>query len=436
MKRFEFPPLFNPEDSSRRPINPKVERNADTTMLSEKKAKEMRIDELFGLLNPKEFEQLLNFDFRELLRDNPQIDGIFSPEEELERIKRLPREQKREALVTFKESLARQREGLAALRVFIERNIEFNHDVSRDRLMRLIEKFGAKYGFNERQRRISERLIDGYFENRQKVLAIRRQFPDDYELVRELTGINLDKNKEVYVSVGPMTIDIDVDAFNAGRLYQGSDNPVVGFIHSGFASESVGENPIYYIVINHDELAREIKFNDPVGDKTRRHEYEHQKNKLFRKVFEYQETPPVLSGYREEQDPIIKKVVLEDFFTVKRKEALENVKDEITALLYDRDLLALQKQLEQLFFSGEGPYDYLAYLRNWKEFENDPLYQKMVQQMLVWEYREIIQRAVDSYAELVLRGDYSTQKATALLTDKSLENWPKTIRRMLKQKGF
>ena len=42
-----------------------------------------------------------------------------------------------------------------------------------------------------------------------------------------------------------------------------------------------------------------------------------------------------------------------------------------------------------------------------------------------------IQKAVDSYAELINKGKYSTQEATALLTDKPLEDWPKTTRRLL-----
>ena len=50
------------------------------------------------------------------------------------------------------------------------------------------------------------------------------------------------------------------------------------------------------------------------------------------------------------------------------------------------------------------------------------------------EYREIIQKAVNSYAELVEKGKYSIREAIALLTDRSLEDWPRTIRRLLEQK--
>lgn len=447
MRGFESPPQFNPDKEPNQPSSPAVERdtNKPTPSKIERviegakdylKHKSLKVKEYFGQLSQEDFDQLLEFDFREQLKDTPPIEGVFSPEEDLAKIKSLSREQKREALATFKENLARQREALAACRVFIERSIEFNHDVSREKLIGLIEKFGSQYGFDDHQRQISEQLIDGYFENRQKVLEVRQQFADDHALVSELTGINIDKNEKIDVSVGPMTIDIYANGFNSGRLYERADHPVIGFKYGGFASQSTGGNPVYYVVINKDKWISLVGYKgDLSGQKRRNHEYEHQKNKLFRAVFEHQEAPTELVGYVGEQDPETKKVILEDFFSESRKDALEQVKDEIAASLYDRDLRTLQSQLDYFFFSGKHDgYDYLRYLRNWEEFKDDPFYQETAQRMLVQEYRETIQGAVDSYAELVKTGKYSTQEATALLTDKPMEDWPKTIRRLLEQK--
>ena len=73
-------------------------------------------------------------------------------------------------------------------------------------------------------------------------------------------------------------------------------------------------------------------------------------------------------------------------------------------------------------------------MRNWEKFKDDPFYQEIAQRMLVQEYRAIVENAVNSYAELVNKGKYSTQEATAFLTDKPLADWPKTIRRLLEQK--
>jgi len=446
MRGFENPPQFNPEKEPNQPSSQVVKNSADKSVPSKIKrviegAKDhlkyrgLKVKEYLGQLNQEEFDQLLEFDFLDRLKDTPSIKGVFSPEEELAKIKSLPREQRKEALVTFKENLARQREALAALRVFIERSIEFNHDVSRERLMEWVEKFSAQYGFDGRQRRISEQLIDRYFENRQKVLNIRQQFADDHKLVRELTGVNLDKNEKIRVSVGPMTIDIDADGFNSGRLYERVDKkPIIGFKYGGFASQSISNPPVYYVVVNQDKWIRWVGLLDPSGKTTRKHEYEHQKNKLFRAVFKHKKDLIVMAGYSGEQDPAIKKIILEDFFNERRKTALEQAKDEITACLLDRTFLRPRTQLADLFLNLNQPHDYLAYLRNRENFKDDPLYQETAQRMLVQEYRGIIQKAVDSYAELAHRGKYSTQEAIALLTDKPLEDWPKTIRRLLEQK--
>lgn len=445
MRGFESPPQFNPEKESNQSSSPTVEHPADKPMSSKIKRtiegakdylkhKSLKIKEYFGQLNQEDFDQLLEFDFREQLKDTPPIESLFSPEEELAKIKSLPREQKRETLATFKERLARQRKALAACRIFIERSIEFNHDVPKKKLMGLINKFATQYGFDDRQKQISEQLIDGYFENRQKVLEVRQQFADDHELVNELTGVNIDKKEKIDVSVGPMTIDIYANGFNSGRLFERSNKPVIALKYGGFASQSTGKNPIKYIVVNQDKWIRWIIYSDPSGKTTRNHEYEHQKNKLFRAVFERQEASTKLIDYVDEQDPETKKVILEDFFSEKRKAALEQAKDEITACLVDRTVSDLQSQLNDIFFKQKNnPYDYLAYLRNWEKFKYDHLYQKTAQRMLIQEYKETIQRAVDSYAELVKKRKCSTQEATALLTDKPMEDWPKTIRRLLEQ---
>lgn len=450
MKSFETPPQFNPENQVEQPPSPTVERGENTATPSKVKeffegAKEkisaylkykgLKVKEYFGQLTQEDFDQLLSFDFQEQLQDNPPIEGVFSPDDELTKIKSLPREQKREALVAFKENLARQRKALAACRVFIERSVEFNHDIAREKLVGLIEKFTIQYCFNDQQKQTTEQLIDGYYENRQKVLEVRQQFTDDHELVNELTGVNLGKDEKLNVSVGPMTIDIDTEGFNAGRLYEKADKPIISFQYGGFASQSVGEDPVYYVVINQDKWMRTKRFDDPTGEKSRMHEYEHQKNKLFRAVFEHKDAPTELVGYVGEQDPETKKVILEDFLRSSRTAALERAKDEITACLYDRTLPQLQHQLGSLFFEQKNdPYDYLAYLRNWEEFKDDPFYQETAQRMLVQEYRTIVESAVSSYSELVNKGRYSIQESTAILTDKPLADWPKTIRRLLEQK--
>ncbi len=397
----------------------------------------LKVKERFGRLSREEFEQLLALDFQEFLDDNPPIEGVFSPEEELRKIRELPREQRREALATFKKNLVRQQKALAALRVFIERSIEFNHDFPRKKLVDLFEKFAAHYGFDSRHRGIFEKIMDGYYENRWKVLKMREKFPDDRRLVYELTGVNIGKDEKLDVSIGPMSIDIRVEGYNAKKMFK-RWLPVVEpnsrFPYGGFASQS--SEGVCYTVVN---LDKEARVGDPTGEGTRMHEYQHLiNNALFRRVLGSREAPEFPWEYRREFDPTIRAALLEDFFRRQRQFALEIAKDEILSCLCNINLSQLWRQLllGGLFFKQDGgPYDYLASLRNWRAFEDDPLYQKTAQRMLVKEYKEIILRAVEFFAKLVTKGKFSTQEAIALLADKPLEDWPKAVERLLEKTG-
>lgn len=443
MEEFKNSSQLDSEKELNQQLNPEVKHfpNNPTSSKLEEIFKDIReypkyrnliIKEYFKKLNQEEFDQLLEFDFQEQLKDNPPIEGLFSPEEELEKIKSLPREERKETLISFKEKLVKQRKAWAACRIFVERSIEFNPDVSKEKLMELIDKFSTQYGFDNHQKSISEKLIDEYYIYRKRALEIRQQFPNDYDLVKNLTGINIDKNTKLDVSVGPMTIDIVTDWFTAERINEGTDYPIIFPTYNAFAAQSKGLLPIFYTVINKDAKMW-YNYGNAFWKDTRNHEYQHQENKIFRKIFSFQEPPNTLKNYVDQQDPEIKKISLETFFYKHRQAAFEYVKDEITACVYDRDLETLQYQFNDIFFNDTN-YDYLRGVRNWGKFKDDSFYQETAQRMLVQEYRETIQKAFNSYVELVKIGKYSTQEATALLTDKPLEHWTKTVQRLLEQK--
>ena len=399
--------------------------------------KQLRLKGYFDRLDPGEFEELLSHDFEEHVQENPVINGVFSPEAELDRIKSLPKEQRREALAGFKENLARQRKAWANCRLFIERSIEFYDEIPREGLMEIVEKFGAYYGFTEEQKLSARELIDQYYKHHQKVREMRQKFPNNADLVKELTGLNFDTPEEFDVSVGPMTIDIETNEINGGRLYENSENPVIGYSFGAFASQSAGNDPTYYIVLNNDWRKRAKGYGDPSGKQMRQHEYEHQKHKLFRAVFEKDligdfERDYMWRNYIQEQDPERKKITLEDFFRREQEVGLDRAKDEITAYLAGgRRLEMLLVQLVDLFFNKQGNYDYLAYLRDYAPMKTDQLFQEVSEKILVQEYRSIIEKAVKSLGELINKGKYSSKEAIALLTDKSLSDWPKTIERLL-----
>ncbi|MEK7083009.1 MAG: hypothetical protein AAB972_02460 [Patescibacteria group bacterium] len=397
--------------------------------------KKLKIKEYSGKLDQNEFDELLSSEFQDQLRDNPPIGKVFSPEQELLKIRKAPKGEKRELLSVFKENLTRQREALANCRVFIERSIEFNHDVPGENLVRILQYFRKEYGFTDEQRQIIAQLIDGYYENRRKVLEIRKFFPDNTTLVKKLTGVQFSKTDKLNVAVGPMTIDISTEGFNAGRIYEEAGGPVIDFKHNGFAFQSHDADPIFYIVLNEDKDMRKL-LNDPTGTRVRQHEHEHQKNKLFRAVFEHtaseQETDYLWGEYEIEDDEWHKRIFLENYFYARREHAWEKAKDEITASLQNMSLPQLQQDFDWMFLQQEdNSYDYLAVLRDFEPKKDDLLYQETSQKMLVEEYKSVIEKAVGSFAELVNKGGYSIQEAIALLTDKSLPHWPKTIQRLL-----
>jgi hypothetical protein len=137
----------------------------------------------------------------------------------------------------------------------------------------------------------------------------------------------------------------------------------------------------------------------------------------------------------EEKDSEERKKILKDYLRIKQKEALEKAKDEILAILSESSIRALKRVLDLLFFKEDSPYDYLKKERELTNYFDDPILEEMIQEILVKEYREIIERAIDAYAELIEKGKYSQLDANALLYDVPLENWPNVVRRLLEEKG-
>jgi len=446
MKSFEDQPQFNPENKRKQRTSPVIERDANTATPSKMKKvleevkeklsiylkhKGLKIKEYLGQLNQEDFDKLLEFDFKEQLKDIPPIEGIFSPEEELAKIKSLPKKQKRKALATFKENLAQQSEALAVCRVFLERSIEFNHDVLREKLIELVEKFGAKYGFDSHQRQILEQLIDGYFENRRRVLNIRKEHTDNASLVSELSGLDFNGIAKFDVSIGPMSVDITTDGLNANRIYLKSMDVVAKLIHVGFAARSSHKKPIFYTVTNKSNIIE----GRLLRGGTLIHEHEHQKNRLFREIFDRQikieEKNMLLYQYEAEKDSQSKRQLLEAFFRLKRQEGLQHAKDEVIAMKKDKAPYGYG-----FFFEKDGsPYDYLAHVRDWKKKKNDTLWQEVAKKVLVDEYRKIFESAVSSFDRLEKEAGYTRDEIIALFADKSLPEWPKTATRMLEHKG-
>ena len=68
------------------------------------------------------------------------LGGVFNPDEEVKNLWSVPKEQRREAVSTFKDKLARQREAWALCRTSIEERIESDPDLPREEMIEFWSK--------------------------------------------------------------------------------------------------------------------------------------------------------------------------------------------------------------------------------------------------------------------------------------------------------
>lgn len=390
------------------------------------------------------------------------IEDVFNPDEEVQRLWLVPKEQRREVISAFKDKLARQREAWALCRTTIEGKIEADPDITRRELIGIIDQFASSYGFAKPHIKIAEQLVDGYITQHKRVVEVRKQYPNDIALINRLTGMKFAEAdaEDFTIAVGPMTVDISCSGSNAGRIFEKSRDQVVGFKFGGFASQSNDRSPIYYVVINRNP--EHVSYRQEI----RSHEHEHEKNRLLwprlysRKEiragvrqrlnqgvvgflrhqvwervlgFERNFEDELFARYESSKDPQQKAFFLEEFMRLQRGWALNSAKDEIIALSKDGRILH-PSDLDYYFFSKNGdPLDYLAPVRDWDKGKSERLWTDTTQRVLVDEYKAIIKSAVSHFNELVHNG-YSREEVIALLSDKSLPEWPKTARRLLETK--
>lgn len=392
----------------------------------------------------------------------PPIEGVFYTSKEVQQLRTVPRKQRKEAITSFKDKLARQREAWALCRISVEELINSNPDLPREEIVGVIGNFASQYGFSPDHVKVAYSLVDDYLEMRRRAVYTREKYPNDIDLINHLTGLKFtESDKDDFkVALGPMSIEISCSSSNAGRIFYKSKDPVVGFKAGGFATKSKDPKPVYYIIINNDIASTNPVFHSSVIP----HEREHLKNFLleprlydtnelrddarkqlnrgvrlflrhqidekvlqFGKDFEKE----VFQEYSSNKDPIIKAFLLSEYMRLKRETALKRVKNEIFSMKsepnYERDQYNIFMKLDG------GPKDYLRYIREWDKKKGDLLWQNTAQRVLVDEYRKIIDDAIFAFGLLEAMG-YSRAEVIAMLTDKRLAEWPKTVKRLLETK--
>lgn len=414
------------------------------------KYKGLKMKEYFGIIKTEELDSLLDIDFKQELSDNPPIDGVFSPSDELEKIRGMSREEKKKELKSFKSKLERQRQAKAMCRVFIERKIEADNDVVKEELMAEVERFREEYGFDEDQLVLAEQLIDSYYEARVQVKKLREKYPDNTELVSKITGVKLDGVHDFDVRVGPMNIEVRAGHFDTLKLLDSNRKLFFGNIIGGFASNSVIDESIYFTVINDSLL---INLAGSLKKRIAKHELEHLKNRIFRKIFESSEINDTLdklfADYLREQDSEIATIRLIRYFGAVRDFALADIKDEIFARVVESQSNIKNVLIDkyQLFVHKDSYYNNIS---EYLGFEQDELseQEKIEFDFMMMKFSRIITSALRAADRLLSvnqsdQRDYrlgrikqplrvfTNQEVVALLADVPLAKWDKTVNRFL-----
>jgi hypothetical protein len=311
--------------------------------------------------------------------------------------------------------------------------------------------------------RNAEELIDRYTDFHKRIKSVRERIPDDASLINYLTGADFGKSEQGFFQVksGPLSIDITTDKSHAVIIYELSswgataedfNKQKVG----GFRARSKSKEPVDYTVVVNEFGADRQK--DILT-----HEHGHLTNKLYSSSERHNIPRKVSSvlyhgvlgflrriifarimgledldlssaySYPERYSQEEREFLLREYLNFLRLRALDFVKDEILAGLRLRNgLCILRENLDDLFLSDKPGYDYLDCFKPFTDpsFERDSYvrdsYGKMIE-----EYKTNIRDAVMAYGNLVSVGGYSIEKAIAILRDKKLTEWSKTVKRQL-----
>ncbi|MEK7133529.1 MAG: hypothetical protein AAB804_00495 [Patescibacteria group bacterium] len=370
-------------------------------------------------LDPEDFRQLIECEMMLSLQENPPIQGIFDPEQELEKVRKLPHGEKVVALELFKDTLVRQRHAYMQCRLFVERTITYDPDTSPEQLMKIGDFFAEQYGFSDLAKDVVRDLIEEYGLRHKKTREFREKHPDDVDIIKELSGVQVEPGTAV-VSEGPLSIDIVADRATANRLYArndrggGSGRAFLGF-------QGIDEkNEMYFTVAASDA-------EDP--DNVRTHEQEHVKNKVLRGFFDLDDGQidawrNLRVRIRNETDPEVRAALRTEELRIVRDEALDKAKDELTAMFKDGKSSYFYR-----FAAKDGSsYDYLKDERD--RYYQDTDYAEPAHEILVGEYEYIIENAISAFKELRRTGNLTVGAAIAFLTDVPLDQWPSTARHL------
>lgn len=110
----------------------------------------------------------------------------FNPEQQLEKIMHLPREERIRELESWKKQYNEQRVALASMQVEMENFVKNNKATNKEELLSILDKYSSKYSFTPDQNELAKTAIGIFLEEHQAVHALREEYLNDKELFTKL----------------------------------------------------------------------------------------------------------------------------------------------------------------------------------------------------------------------------------------------------------
>ena len=385
--------------------------------------------------------------------------GVFDPEEEVKKIKKLSRGNKKAAIAEFKNKWTYQKEGLAITQEIIIKAIRKNPDASPDELYDYMIKVAELFGFTEKQKDLAKSVLKKYAEKHKFIKETRRQFPDDIDLFEDFFGRK--PSGKIEVLEGPISICFRVyNQKDFAYLYSGAflkrRSPTKKEIEEsddsgGFMIEEL-KVPRFKGVVFIESVDVKSDFVEDSKD-IFNHEEQHIINFLFEKEFmntpEYKdEVAKILARLKMAEKDNERELVIKQYFSYIRKKFENLARNEIIAYLTEEGNGFDDYFLEEVILNltalrkDGGIYDYYFnehdIIRKYvfkdivkiigRKFM--PSIRLIANEVFVDEYKNIIREAVNSL-ELLHDKKYSKEQIIALMQKEPLRKWRRVVGRLL-----
>lgn len=386
--------------------------------------------------------------------DSSQSNEGFDPKNELLKIRRAPRAERKKLLHEFKEKLAYQKEGLASLQADIIGTIKQRPDTPISELYESIVEQGAKYGINHEQKKLAMDLLQAYEKKHMAIRKYRQKYPEDEGLFKAVFG--KEPNGSINVIDGPVTF-----------YFQCDDPADYAFIYSGafMQNRSVNEEEIKRANMSGGvsisasliselrgsiiaENSSRIKSGD--HQKVLDHEEQHVIKKIFGEIISQRDASERLNLAESDQERLL---AVRDCLRLNREYwADEKARDEILAYFIGENIESYMV-VQTLTKSKEegGLYDYLNESKVWgKKIVTEKMQAKSmfihkfgpefeaiadeeIQRVYVDEYKELISNSV-GILDYLLSAGLSKEQIVAIFIHEPLSKWNKVKARLMEQK--